>query len=216
MCFCVIFYNIDRFSTVISSIFLSAFSFKSAAGGITAIAIKEGFARGILSNEAGVGTSAMAHLRSGRRSPHLAGLFGMCEVFFDTTLLCSLTGLAILLSVDNISAFETPMSLVFKAFSSSLGAISVLLLPIIFAFAYATLICWFYYGVEYCRLYFGVRREIFLLAFLSFVLLAHLLPSVPLLSITDFVLLFMAILTLAAVVKKVDRICFLSKNKELH
>ena len=215
LCFAVIFARIDRLPEVISNILLSAFSFRSAAGGLTAIAVKEGFARGILSNEAGTGTSALAHSRSVNRSPHIAGLCGMCEVFFDTTVLCSLTGVAILSALDDFSSFKTPMSLVFAAFNSVLGELSVLLLPIIFAFAYSTIICWFYYGVEYCSVYFGGHKIAFLLLFIGFVLFSYVIPSSPLLYLTDLILLFMAFFTLTAIVKNTNRICFLSKNKEL-
>ena len=211
MCFYAIIINFERLPSVISRVVNSAFSFKSATGGITALAIKEGFARGILSNEAGTGTSALAHSRSSNRSPHLAGLFGMCEVFFDTTVLCTLTGLSILVSVDNLSAYKTPMSLVFAAFRLSLGDGSKLLLPLIFAFAYSTLICWFYYGIEYCRLYFYWFKEAYIFMFLGFVCLSYLIPTKPLLYTTDFVLLIMSILTLFVIIKRINQI----KNKEL-
>ena len=215
MCFTVIGLNFLHLPGAFLRIISSAFSFKSAAGGITALAIKEGFARGILSNEAGVGTSALAHSRSMGRSPHLAGLFGMCEVLFDTTILCPLTGIAILVSVENFSAFKTPMALVFAAFSSSIGRVSSLLLPIIFAFAYSTLICWFYYGVECCRIYFGGHKGCYLVIFILCTFFSGFFPPMPLIYITDFVLLLMACMTLSAILKKSDRIRVLSNNKEL-
>ena len=215
MCFTVIGLNFLHLPGAFLRIISSAFSFKSAAGGITALAIKEGFARGILSNEAGVGTSALAHSRSMGRSPHLAGLFGMCEVLFDTTILCPLTGIAILVSVENFSAFKTPMALVFAAFSSSIGRVSSLLLPIIFAFAYSTLICWFYYGVECCRIYFGGHKGCYLVIFILCAFFSGFFPPMPLIYITDFVLLLMACMTLSAILKKSDRIRVLSNNKEL-
>lgn len=215
MCFCVIFRNFPKLPDIIVRIVSSAISPRAVAGGATALAIKEGFARGILSNEAGAGTSAMAHQRSSGRSPHVAGLFGMCEVLFDTTLLCTLTGLSILLSVDDPSAFSSPMALVFAAFRSSLGMASGLLLPLIFSFAYATIICWFYYGVEYSRLYFGEFKKFYIFIFLFFALLSFSIPSTLLLYLTDLILLLMACLTLYAIVKRADRIRELSlKNPE--
>lgn len=206
MCFSVIFVNFDRLPTTVFRVVKSAFSFRSATGGITALAIKEGFARGVLSNEAGTGTSALAHSRSKGRSPHLAGLFGMCEVFFDTTVLCSLTGLSILLAVDDISSYETPMSLVFSAFQQSLGGWSNLLLPLIFAFAYSTMICWFYYGMEYCRLYFSWFKGGFIFAFLGFLCLSYILSAKSLLYFTDLVIFLMTLLTLSVICKGFKRI----------
>lgn len=215
MCFCVIFCNFRKLPDIIFRVVSSAISPKSIAGGATALAIKEGFARGVLSNEAGVGTSALAHARSTERSPHIAGLFGMCEVLFDTTVLCTLTGLCILLSVPEPSAYDTPMALVFAAFSSSLGNAGVILLPLIFCFAYSTLICWFYYGVEYSRLYFGGLKAAFPFAFLAFAFLSQVIPSTVLLYITDIILFLMACLTLFAIFKKSSRIAELSLKKGL-
>ena len=208
MCFAVIFCNLSRIGEVINSIFTSAFNFKSAVGGgVSFLAVKEGFARGILSNEAGVGTSAMAHSRSQGRTPHVAGLFAMCEVFFDSILLCMLTGFAILLSVPDISLFSTPMALVSAAFRFVLGGVSSLLLPLtIFAFAYATIICWYYYGRECASLYFPSVSKVYPFIFIAFVLFSGLIRSDFLLYVIDVLLLFMSVMTLSAIVKKVERI----------
>ena len=215
MCLSAIFINFDRLYEVIMRVITSSFLPESLIGGVTAIAIKEGFARGILSNEAGAGTSALAHSRAGDRSPHLAGLFGMCEVVFDTTILCTLTGLSILISVDDLSVYRSPMSLVFDAFRQTLGDFSLLLFPLVIAFAYSTIICWFFYGAECCNSDFGKFKRFFPFAFLGFVAFSFLFPAEPLLYVTDFLLLLMAALTLFVVVKKVNRIVFLSKNKGL-
>ena len=218
LCFCAIFANKDKLEGVINDIVYSAFMPRSAVGGISAIAIKEGFARGILSNEAGVGTSAFAHARSRDRAPHIAGLFGMCEVIFDSIVLCMLTGISILVSIDNISDFSTPMDLVFTAFQKSLGSfLSVLLLPIIFAFAYSTIICWYYYGRECINLYFPRCERIFLPLFLGFVLTPRFISSVSLICIVDVLLLVMSLMTLSAILKKSNRIatlCLQNKNPE--
>ena len=217
MSFCVIFANLSEIPLAIFRIFRSAFSAEAIVGGglssISLIAIKEGFARGILSNEAGVGTSALGHSRSGERTPRVAGLFGMCEVFFDTTLLCTLTAFVILLSVEDISAFSTPMSLVTAAFTASLGDFSgYVLLALIFAFAYSTVICWYSYGSECAALYFPATKPIFPPTFALFILLsAYLSPSL-LISATDVILLFMSIITLSAIIKKSNRIAELSKR----
>lgn len=206
LCFCAILVNADRLGGVVLNVVYSALSSEALVGGGLAVAIKEGYARGILSNEAGVGTSALAHARHTDRSPHIAGLFGMCEVLFDTTLLCTLTGLTILLSVDDPTIYSSPMSLVFTAFGLSVGGASVILLPLVFFFAYSTLICWFYYGTEYVRLYFGGYERIYLLVFLAFVCFSCFLPPKPLLYLTDTILLLMALLTLSVIIKRAERI----------
>jgi Na+/alanine symporter len=93
------------------------------------------------------------------------------------------------------------MALVFAAFHSSLGAMGRLLLPIILCFAYSTVICWFYYGSVYCDQYFGGHKRIYLSFFIAFILLTPFLPSIPILYLTDLILLLMSCLTLAVIVK---------------
>lgn len=220
MCFCVILCNFSQLGDTVNNILSSAFNARSAlGGGISFVAAREGFARGILSNEAGVGTSAMAHSRSQDRTPHRAGLFAMCEVVFDSSLLCMLTGFAILLAVPDFSIYKTPMALVGAAFYSTFGRFSNLLLPlVIFAFAYATLICWFYYGKECVSLYFSSVRWAYAPCFILFALFCRSLRSDFLLYIIDFILFFMALMTLSAIIKRSKRIAEISlrhqKNPE--
>lgn len=216
MSFCVIFLNFSEIPSVILRIISSALGAKSVLGGtlssVSLIAIKEGFARGILSNEAGVGTSALGHSRSAGRTPSVAGLFGMCEVFFDTTVLCTLTALVILLSVDDPSAFRTPMSLVTAAFTNALGSFSgYVLLVLIFAFAYSTIICWYFYGSECISLYFPNLAPIFPFIFAIFILLSGKFSLAFLIAATDVILVCMSLITLSAIVKKSDRIAELSE-----
>ena len=206
MCFAVIILRFDRLSATLSDIVSSALSPRALLGGGGAIAIKEGFSRGIMSNEAGSGTSALAHARNMDRTPHLAGLFGICEVLFDTAILCTLTGLAILLSCPDTSGYSSPMALVFSAFNSTLGDISGLLLPIILCFAYSTVICWFYYGQVYCDAYFGGQGRLYLMGFISVILLTPLIPTLPLIYLTDFILLLMTLLTLSAIIMESGKI----------
>ena len=169
--------------------------------------IREGFARGILSNEAGVGTSAMAHARSKARSPHSAGLFAMCEVVFDSLLLCMLTGFAILVSPIDIYSFSTPMSLVIAAFCETFGSAFTLILPfIILCFAYSTLICWYYYGRECVRVFYPRLSVFYLPIFILFVFASGYVRSDFLLYVIDFILLIMSIITLLAILKRSERI----------
>lgn len=205
LCFCVIISNYSRIPKIIDQIFSSAFSIDSVIGGGLAVTVKEGFARGILSNEAGVGTSSLAHLRGQRRDPHTAGLFGIFEVAFDSVLLCGLTGITILLGVGEISAFTSPMGLVFSAFTGTLGSGSLILIPIIFSFAYATIICWYFYGSEYMNYCTGVSNKGYSVIFLLSVLVSPFLPSQALLFLIDVILLLMAVLTLSTIIKRFPR-----------
>jgi AGCS family alanine or glycine:cation symporter len=188
--------NIHRLPAVFYEIIISAFCPSAVAGGVIPVAIREGFSRGILSNEAGIGSSATAHLRGGKRAPHVAGLFGILEVFFDTTLLCTLTGLAVLVSVKDISAFDTPMSLVTAAFVSTLGRYSGYILTfLILSFAYATIICWYFYGAVFCSSW------LFTPIFCIFLLVPTVARVDFLVYSTDLIIFFMAVIVLARIIK---------------
>ena len=213
MCLFVIVSNISILPDTLQSIIIDAFDIKSAAVGGMLIALKEGFARGILSNEAGVGTSALSHSLSRGRTPREAGLFGIVEVFFDTDICCLLTGFAILTSVDDPSSFSSPMSLVFSAFSDSLGNLfASLLIPITLSFAYATLICWYYYGIELSSLLSKRLKAVYPIFFVTVLMLSSKIPTALLLASTDILLLFMALITSALIVKNHKRIAQISNR----
>ena len=169
LCALAIARNLSGLDEAIRRILSSAFSFRSAAFGVVPFfslkALGQGFARGLLSNEAGAGSSAMAHSESDV-SPADAGVLGIAEIVFDTDILCVLTGLVIIICVDSPSRFSSPMSLVFSAFESGVGDLSLIPLLIIIAiFAYSTVICWYYYGLRAIS-YIGVERGGFVYCFL--------------------------------------------------
>lgn len=212
-CFGIIFNNFSRFDDAIGLIIKSAFNLKSATFGISIVAMREGFSRGILSNEAGCGTSAMGHSVSTDRSPHRAGLFAMCEVFFDSSVLCVLTGLAVLVSVEDYSNCFTPMMLIGRAFTLTYGSYSLsVLLLVIFAFAFATIICWFYYGCESAYFCMPLFRPIFPLIFILFIMFSGVIDHRFLLFAIDLILLLMSLLTLSLIVKQSGRISDISRK----
>ena len=218
MCFSVVLLNFAKVGQVISEIISSAFSFKSAlGGGVSLLMVREGFARGILSNEAGVGTSALAHSRSESHSPHTAGLFAMCEVVFDSSILCVLTGVAILTSLPDISTFSTPMALVSAAFSNALGGdFSFILSFLILSFAYSTIICWYFYGIELSRLYFPRCASCYPVLFITAILFCIQIPTNLMLCVIDIILFLMSCMTLSAIIKRSSRIqaiCLSSNRK---
>jgi AGCS family alanine or glycine:cation symporter len=194
-----------------------AFSLDSVGGGVLGFLltgpVREGYTRGILSNEAGAGTSAMAHARSGLLSPASAGLLGILEVWFDTGLVCMLTGFAILLCSPNLSSFSDGMVLIVSVVGNVFGTTGkCLLIFCVFAFALATVICWYYYGSECWASLFGKRkRAIYLPLFLCFVGLGCFADSMLLVSVTDLLMLVATALTLAALIKNSDRIKNLSE-----
>jgi AGCS family alanine or glycine:cation symporter len=215
----VILRNPGRIPHVFKLIISDAFAFDSALGGSAAFIIiskmREGFSRGLLSNEAGAGTSAFAHARNRDESPVSVGLVGMCEVLFDTVVLCMLTGIAVLISVPSPESYSSGLEIV-KSALSSLGSFATPALTIsIFAFAYSTVICWYYYGK--CALsYFTKKGEpVFALLFILSVFFGAIAPSGTLIVISDYLLFFSTIISLATVIKNSDRLRFLSENEGL-
>lgn len=213
----VIVMNISSLPSTLLRIVCEASSFRSFGGGVSSFvavrAMREGYARGLLSNEAGAGTSAMAQTKSSL-APSEVGLLGILEVFFDTTLLCTLTGLAVLLSgADAVG--ESGMEIVLFAVSAiPLG--KILLTALIFAFAYSTVMCWYYYGCECIRFLFGkCKSPAFTAVFIFSVFVGFALPTSLLICASDIILLFMSIFTLSALIKNSERIVFLSENQGL-
>ena len=214
----IILVNISQLPSVLKTILSSAFNPHSLMGGalafFTSSALREGFARGLLSNEAGAGTSAIAHARSGVLSPASAGLLGILEVWFDTGLVCMLTGLSILLSVGDLSRFGGGMELVMYAVGNLFGEWGkVVTLLSVFAFAYATVICWYYYGAEsWCALFGKRNRSLFLFLFLGAVFFGCYVDTYLLIGITDFLMVIATALTLSALIKNSDRVRALSES----
>ena len=83
-------------------IFSEAFGLRQAAGGVAGYgvgqAVRMGIARGIFSNEAGLGSSVMAHAQSDVKEPEIQGMWGILEIFIDTMVVCTITALVILVS----------------------------------------------------------------------------------------------------------------------
>lgn len=163
LCLLVILPDISRLPSVAILCVKEAFTAKGAIGGLmgflTSGAIKEGFARGLLSNEAGAGTSSFAHTALPSYEAARAGIFGILEVLFDTLLLCALTGFTLLLGAEGEPSGG--MELLCGIFSSRLGVgANYILLFSVIAFALSTVLCWYYYGRVCLEYLFGKRGKI--------------------------------------------------------
>lgn len=147
------------------SIFREAFSGESLAGGVVGFllsrSLRVGTMRGLLSNEAGCGTSPTAHAAAEASSPAVQGVFGIFEVFVDTILLCTATALVILCSYREVGFLgENPVLMSIRAYSTVLGRWSEIFFCIaILAFAYGTVLCWSGYGAECVMALTGRRRR---------------------------------------------------------
>ncbi len=197
----------SRLSYAFSLILRDAFSFKSTAGGVLGFFISGGLRygcmRGILSNEAGCGTAPMAHAAADTKNPSEQGAWGIIEVFVDTILLCTMTAIPILIifgdSLCNFSEGEE-MKLVISSFASVFGVSSASLVTImVFFFAFATIICWAYYGnVTLFYLTQSPRAEkLFKLGYIICVFVGAAFGGSFVWSIADFALTSMTFINLA-------------------
>ncbi len=156
MCLAVIWLGRGQLGSVFSEIFRGAFSLRSGSAGVAgftfASAVRYGALRGLISNEAGCGTAPMAHATADAESPFDQGLLGAAEVFIDTVLLCTLTALSvgIVFPADALARFDgSEAALINSAFCAVLGrGAGVALSVALFFFAFATVICWGFYGGE--------------------------------------------------------------------
>ena len=208
--------NISKLPSAFTSVVSSAFYIKSVKGGILGFllsnAVKEGYLRGILSNEAGAGTSSFAHARNGSRDPSEVGVMGIAEVFFDTVLLCMLTAFATLVSTDGVLGLSG-VGIIIIGIGSVFGMFSEYLLFLcIFAFAYSTVICWYYYGRCAYAYLFGRCGTAYAVSFCASVLLGALIETRSLIAATDITLLLLSFISLFAVIKNSDRIKLLSEK----
>lgn len=210
--------NTDRLYDTAVNVLSSAFKFESAVGGALGFFLSpvftEGFARGILSNEAGAGTSSIAHARNGVLNPSSSGLLGMLEVWFDTGFLCMLTAFAILLSVPDGMLMTDGMSLVMYAVGSSFGVFGkICIMACVISFAFATIICWYYYGMESWAYVFGKEtRFVFLPLFIIFVFAGCFLESRFTVLVVDALMAMITVLCISALIKSSDRIKALSER----
>jgi AGCS family alanine or glycine:cation symporter len=117
----VFIYNFERIPEVIALIFRHAFAPAAAAGGFAGAAVSQaiqmGMARGMLSNEAGLGTAPIAHATASTEHPFRQGLWGAVEVSIDTLVICTISAFAVL-STGVLSSGESGVDLVIAAFST--------------------------------------------------------------------------------------------------
>ena len=142
-------------------IFDSAFNGHAAVGGFTGAAmiaaIRFGVARGVFSNEAGLGSAGIAQAAGTSEDPVTSGLIGMMGTFIDTLIVCSMTGLAIICSgvwSNGLSGAALSSS----AFESAMpGAGNYILTTALVVFAFTTILGWSYYGERCWEYLFGAR-----------------------------------------------------------
>lgn len=156
----IVILNISAVPAALKYIFVDAFTGSAVAGGAIGTVIRMGVARGIFSNEAGLGTAGIAAAAAKTDVPARQALVSMTQVFIDTIVVCTITGLALVMSGMYTSG-ETGAPLTSAAFESFLPGIggTVVAISLIF-FVFSTILGWSYFGEKCFTYLFGDRVAI--------------------------------------------------------
>ena len=166
-CLAVIISNAGVLPTVFHDIFVGAFSPEGVTGGAVGsliLCITWGVKRGVFSNEAGLGSAPMAHAATSETDPVKQGLYGIFEVFMDTIIVCTLSGLTILcgyygkgVAWDYGSQGDTSLN------AAALGTVfgdkggAIIIAACLALFAFSTVLSWALYGTRCCEFLFGSK-----------------------------------------------------------
>lgn len=155
----VIAMNIADVPAALGLVFKDAFTGEAAAGGAVGAVIRYGVARGVFSNEAGLGSASIAAAAAKTDLPARQALVSMTQVFIDTIVICSITGLTIILAGQYDSGLKGS-ELTTAAFSEFLGSAGAYIVAIgLVFFASSTIIGWSYYG-EKCFSYLFSKKTV--------------------------------------------------------
>jgi len=149
--------NISSLPSAVSLIFEKAFSPDAAVGGFIGAMIA-GFQRAAFSNEAGVGSAAIAH--SAVRTTHAAseGVVALLEPFIDTVIICTMSALVIIVTGNYNAVGADGVAITSKAFSSVLPGFEYILTFAVVLFALSTMLSWSYYGLQAWKFLFGKSK----------------------------------------------------------
>jgi AGCS family alanine or glycine:cation symporter len=209
----IIFSNIGDVPSYFYLIVTDAFSGEAAAGGALWVVISNGIRRGAFSNEAGIGTEAMAHGAAKTREPVREGLVGMLEPAIDTLLICTMTAMALLMtgvwtdtSVDGI----TMTALAFDAAIPSIGI--YLLILCVFIFSITTMFTYSYYGSKCLNFLAGAERQHYYNYFYIFSIFIGSITTIDIvINLIDGMFAMMAIPTMTATLLLAPRVVEASK-----
>lgn len=221
----VIFMHYNHIIPAIEQVFSGAFTGTAAVGGFAGAVVKEaiqnGIARGVFSNESGLGSAPIAAAAAKTHEPAEQGLISMTGTFIDTLVICTLTGLSILVTGKWTVKGLEGAPLTQSAFATVFGNIGVLVLTLcLVLFAFTTILGWSYYGERCFEFLFGVKHiNIYRSTFIIMVALGGFLELDLIWTIADIVNGLMAIpnlialLALSPIIIAETRNYFKRKNK---
>ena len=194
--------NAAEIPAALVTIFNLALNPWAAGGAAVGEAIRWGVARGLFSNEAGLGSSPMAHAAARTNEPVREGLVAMMEPFIDTIIICTMTGLVIVLSGAYLTAEEGVVgaALTAYAFSLNFGDFGEMVVGFgLTLFAFSTMIAWSYYGDRSARFLFGKQAVVYYrFAFTIVIIVGAAVPLKLVWNIADITTILMALPNLLA------------------
>lgn len=190
----VILVNIQNLGWAFGQIIGGAFSPEGVAGGAIG-ALIQGFRRAAFSNEAGIGSAAIAHSAVRTKEPATEGLVSLLEPFIDTVVICTMTALVIIFT-GVLDTGLTGVELTSAAFGSAFGFFPYVLAIAVLLFAFSTMLSWSYYGLKAWTYLFGegaVKEMVFKLIFCIFVVLGASMSLGPVIDFSDSMIFAMAL-----------------------
>ena len=209
--------NYDKIGWAFGQVFDGAFTGLGVAGGMVG-ALIQGFKRAAFSNEAGVGSAAIAHSAVRTKEPITEGFVSLLEPFIDTVIICTMTALVIIITgqllidpatglymVENgkiaTEGGTSGVGLTSAAFGSAVSWFPYLLAVAVVLFAFSTMISWSYYGLKGWTYLFGEGKKkemIFKVAFCIFVIIGAAANLGPVIDFSDAAIFAMAVVNISA------------------
>ena len=190
----IILSNIGQVPTVFALIFREAFSGDALYGGFLGIMIT-GIRRAAFSNEAGIGSAAIAHAAARTEEAAREGIVAMIGPFIDTVVICTMTALVCLMTgaYNDPALMDKGAAMTATAFASVIPGANIVLAIVIMLFAYSTMISWSYYGERSWEYLFGSGSLlVFRIIFVFFVFLGAVSKLANVIAFSDFMILGMA------------------------
>lgn len=190
----IILSNISMVGDAFAQIFVGAFTGAGVAGGVVG-ALIQGFKRAAFSNEAGIGSAAIAHAAVRTKEPVTEGYVALLEPFIDTVVICTMTALVITISGE-LNSGLTGVELTSAAFASAFTWFPLILALAVVLFAFSTMLSWSYYGLKSWTYLVGEgkgKEIIFKLFFCLCVIVGASMSLGPVIDFSDSMIFAMAI-----------------------
>jgi len=184
--------NITEVPAAFGTIFSEAFTPRAVEGGFIGVLV-QGIRRAVFSNEAGIGSAAIAHAAARTHEPVREGIVALLEPFIDTIVICNMTALVVVITGTYLDPELTGVNITFAAFGTIIGWFPTILSLAVLLFAFSTMISWSYYGERAWTYLFGeAQTQVYRVIFVICVFIGSVVNLGSVLDFSDMMLLTMA------------------------